>query len=168
MYLITLILGLLASTAPVAETWNAERTYEEAYGWTLDLPGPDCDCLSYPIGGDPPAEDESRVYDGYVVTDYDEDVGTITLSHEGEDDLILDFAWLSEWLDIQEEADDLVFTWTPPSQYHQEDAVPVCEGGNCQCDGKCSACCPKGYLPDCVCAGSGKCKCVKEAEPAQP
>jgi len=163
MFVITsliLVLGLAAPIAPLAETWNAELNYEEAYGWALDLPGPGCDCLSYPIAGDPPGEDEPRVYDGYIVSAYDENAGTITLSHEEEGDLVFDFPWLSEWLDIQEEWEILIFQAPQEDKPEQQN----CAGGSCECDGKCSACCPKGYLPDCNCVGSGKCKCVLAAK----
>lgn len=160
--LITLGLVMSITSSVKAEAW-AEFTYEEAYGWTLDLPGPGCDCLSYLVEGDPPAEDDPRIYDGYVVFDYDEDAGTITLSHEDEGKLVFDFPWLTEWLDLQDEVDDPRFTWVPQQSAEEEQ---TCEGGSCECDGKCSACCPKGYLPDCNCTGSGKCKCINDNPPA--
>ncbi|MGB2984246.1 MAG: hypothetical protein WBE26_00035 [Phycisphaerae bacterium] len=42
----------------------------------------------------------------------------------------------------------------------REDPVePQCPGGSCSCAGKCTACCPIGFFPDCNCNGSGRCTC---------
>ena len=34
-----------------------------------------------------------------------------------------------------------------------------CPGGECQCLGKCDACCPSGFYPHCNCHGLGTCLC---------
>ena len=36
-----------------------------------------------------------------------------------------------------------------------------CPGGSCECHGKCEACCPSGYHPNCSCSGAGSCRCLK-------
>lgn len=156
-----LLLGLGLTLLPAAAVgmgnW-AEFTYEEEGAWTLDLPGACGDRVLYAIAADPPAGDVLAAYTGYTVADYDEDVGTITLACEGADDLVIAFAELSEWLELDEEV-------CPPLLLQQQQAELVCSSNWCECSGKCSVCCPEGYLPRCICSGAGSCRCTPIAEP---
>jgi len=134
MRIFGLLVGLGLTLSPTAFVgigeW-AELRYEEKCGWLLELPGGQCDCLSYAIAGSPPREGWPRSYDGYTVADYDEGVGTITLSHAKKEDLVIRFARLSEWLDVLEEYD---VKWSPgPVNVMATSCTATVPGHTCSC-----------------------------------
>ena len=40
--------------------------------------------------------------------------------------------------------------------------IKNCPGGSCVCFNKCQACCKADWHPDCICAGTGRCRCLKD------
>lgn len=97
-------LGLAASVvSAVGIGEGAELKYHAELGWLLGLPGPEGDCRHWEVAGEAAGEDDAWLLEGFTVADYDEDVGTITLSHPDEVDRVIEFEYLSGWLDTMEE-----------------------------------------------------------------
>lgn len=145
-------LALFVGANAATNDWVA-LTYDEPDGWIFEVPGVDGGRVLYGVSLPAPVGDEPREYAECDVPEYDMEAGTMTVACPGAADLVLEFDCLWDYVSPSSVFDGEAREWSFP-------VGVTCQGGSCACEGKCWACCSKGFVPSCSCLRDGKCECV--------